>query len=352
MPRRGENIYKRKDGRYEGRYLKSYNIDGKAVYGSVYAHSYADIKDKMAAIKGGIQKPSSTFGITLAEWLTNWLESETGIKETTKSVYKGHINNHISPKIGKIRLHKLNGDILQAFAASLDLSPSTVKVVFTVLKSALKSAEDKGYISDIWSKVKLKKREKSEVCILSLAEQKHLERALSDDNDIGILISLYSGLRIGEICALKWCDVDFERSVLHISHTQARVDGGIKMLPPKSKTSVRVVPLPDFILDKLINKRRDGEFVLSDNGRFIDVRTYRRRFKRILESNNLPDIKFHALRHTFATRALEVGMDFKTLSEILGHSTVSITLDLYVHSLDEYKKSQIDKLSEIYSPSK
>ncbi|MCH5188656.1 MAG: site-specific integrase [Oscillospiraceae bacterium] len=352
MPRRGENIYKRKDGRYEGRYLKSYSIDGKAIYGSIYSRSYADIKNKLTALKAEQKKPSSATGITLANWMNNWLESAPDIKETTKNIYRGHINNHINPRIGKIRLHKLNSDILQMFVSSLDLSPSTVKVVFTVLKSALKAAEERGYISDIWSKIKLPKKTKTEVCILSLTEQKRLETALSDENDIGILISLYTGIRIGELRALKWCDIDFERRVLHINGTQARVDEGIKILPPKSKTSVRSVPLPDFIADKLKSKGRDGEFVLSDNGSFVDVRTYRRRFKRILKNSGLPDIKFHALRHTFATRALEVGMDFKTLSEILGHSTVSITLDLYVHSMDEYKKGQINKLGEIYSPSK
>lgn len=145
-----------------------------------------------------------------------------------------------------------------------------------------------------------------------------METALADKNDIGILISLYTGVRIGELCALRWCDIDFERCVIHINGTQARVDGGIKILPPKSKTSVRSVPLPDFIADKLKSKGRDGEFVLSDKGSLVDVRTYRRRFKRILKYSGLPDIKFHALRHTFAT-------------------------------IDEYKKSQINKLGEIYS---
>lgn len=351
MARRGENIYKRKDGRYEGRYLKFYDSNGKAIYGSVYSRSYAEVKQKLIRLKDKKEPQSIGSNIKLSQWLDNWMESETGIKETTRNIYKGHINNHINPQIGKIRLKKLNGDILQAFITSLELAPSTVKVVFTVLKSALSCAEENGLISNVWSKVKLNKKTKTEVTILLPNEQKRLERVLNNKNDIGILICLYTGLRIGELCALKWKDIDFERSYIHVNGTQARMNSGVMVIPPKSKSSIRSIPVPDFLMEKLRNVPHDGEFVLSNGGSFVDVRTYRRRFKRLLEEANLPDIKFHALRHTFSTRALEIGMDFKTLSEILGHSTVAITLDLYVHSLDEYKKSQMNKLNEIYLPS-
>lgn len=351
MARRGENIYKRKDGRYEGRYIRTRDENGKAIYGYVYARSYSDVKEKLAEYKAVKKKKPTGSSGTLSQWLDFWLGNAGNLKETTRQIYRGHIRNYILPKLGKVRLKKLTTQTLQAFVSSLKLSPSTVKVIFCVLKSALIFAEERGQIMNIWSRVKLPKKAKTEVSILTLAEQKRLERVLSRENDIGILLCLYTGLRIGELCALKWSDIDFEKSVIHVNGTQARVGGTVKILPPKSKTSLRTIPVPNFIMEKLKNQHRDGAFVLSMNGRYVNVRTYRRQFKRLLEEAQLPNIKFHALRHTFSTRALEVGMDFKTLSEILGHSTVAITLDLYVHSLDEHKRSQMNKLGEIYSPS-
>lgn len=351
MARRGENIYKRKDGRYEGRYIKSRTIDGKAVYGYVYDRSYLGVKEKLVEFRSAKSRKSCGSNDTLGQWLDFWLDSADDIKETTRRIYKGHIENHIMPKLGKIPLKKLNGEMIQNFVSSLQLAPSTVKVIFCVLRSALIYAEERGRVLNVWSRVKLPKKVKTEVSILTLSEQKRLEEALVKSNDIGVLLCLYTGLRIGELCALKWSDIDFERSLLHVNGTQAQINGSTKIIPPKSKSSLRTIPVPAFIMEKLKLIPHEGNFVVSINGGHMNVRTYRRRFKRILEDAGLPDIKFHALRHTFSTRALEVGMDFKTLSEILGHSTVAITLDLYVHSLDEHKRAQMDKLNQIYSPS-
>ena len=160
MARRGENIYKRKDGRYEGRYIKRYDTDGKAIYGYVYDKNYAVVKEKLNKCRMD-DKPKPTGSNTLlSEWLLIWIESETGIKDSTRQLYKRHIRNHIVPKLGKVQLKKLNADMIQRFIDSLDLSPSTVKLVFNVLESGLNSAEEKGLISNIWAKVKLPKRKK------------------------------------------------------------------------------------------------------------------------------------------------------------------------------------------------
>lgn len=352
MARRGENIYKRKDGRYEGRYIKRYDTDGKAVYGYVYGKSYATVKEKLNKCKSD-DKPKPTGSNTLlSEWLLIWIESETGIKDSTRELYKRHIHNHIIPKLGKVQLKKLSTDMIQRFIDSLNLSPSTVKLVFNVLESGLKSAEEKGLISNIWVKVKLPKKKKSEVEILTPNEQQRLESALSEKNDIGILICLYTGLRIGELCALKWQDIDVDNAVMHIKGTQTRTGGKLTITSPKSAASVRNIPIPDCLMHELMQHKNNSEFVLSRKGNAIDVRSYRRRFKKLLSTAGLPDRKFHVLRHTFASRALEVGMDYKTLSEILGHASVSITMDLYVHALDEHKRNQMNKLNQIHSPSK
>lgn len=350
MARRGENIYKRADGRYEGRYIKSYDMNNKAIYGYVYAQSYAEVKDKLVQCKRNTPQKLSGSAILLSEWLNIWVET-ADVKETTRQLYKRHIQNHIVPLLGNKPLKKLNADTLQSFISDLRLAPSTIRLIFAILKSALMCAEDKKFIGNIWLKARLPKKIKSEVTILTLQEQQRLENSLSEKNDIGILICLYMGLRIGELCALKWSDIDFENKVIHIKGTQSRINGELKITEPKSKASKRIIPIPDILLKKLKGHKNNSDFVLSHNSGMVEVRAYRRRFKELLKSANLPDIKFHALRHTFSSRALEVGMDYKTLSEILGHASVAITMDLYVHSLDEHKKNQMNKLNAIYNHS-
>lgn len=349
MARRGENIYKRKDGRYEGRYIKYYNVSGKAIYGYIYSKNYAEIKDKLAQCKAEKQPSHKGSNTLLCDWLDLWLKSQAILKPTTKRIYGSHIKNHINPQIGNIPLKKLSTEVLQNFINDLNLSVSTIKTVFSTLKSSLSEAEDKGYVKNVWSKVKLPKKENSIVRVLSTAEQQRLEKSLVDNADIGILICLYTGLRIGELCALKWKDINFESSILTVNGTQARTENGIEIISPKSKTSKREIPMPSFLIEKIKALQTKSEFVISRYGKPFDVRTYRRHFKNILKSENLPNIKFHSLRHTFATRALEVGMDYKTLSEILGHSSVSITLDLYAHSLKEHKKKEMNKLDKIFN---
>lgn len=348
MARRGENIYKRKDGRYEGRYIKHYDTDGRAVYGYVYSRTYGEIKEKLAKCRAGIQEGKTGLNMKLSSWLNIWIEAQTFLKPTTRRVYMSHIENQIIPNIGRVPLKKQTAELLQNFVNNLEVSPATAKTIFSILKSALSSAEDKGYITNIWSKVKLPKKESSNVRILSRGEQRRLEGALTAHDDIGILLSLYTGLRIGEVCALKWENIDFETSALTVVGTQTRTEKGVRVTPPKSQSSKRKIPIPDFLINKLIAMPKTCEYVLSREGKAYDVRTYRRYFKSILSSAGLPDIHYHALRHMFATRALEVGMNYKTLSEILGHSTVAITLDLYAHSIDEHKKREMSKLGEIY----
>lgn len=348
MARRGENIYKRKDGRYEGRYIKYYDMNGKAVYGYVYSRTYSEIKDLLAKCRIGQRPEKSGSNTKLSDWLNVWIKSQAFLKPTTKRVYMSHIENQIIPKIGSISLKRLSAEILQNFVNELNLSVATIKTVFSILKSALSAAEDRGYIINIWSKVKVPKKTADIVRVLTENEQQKLEQILNDKEDIGIWICLYTGLRIGEVCALKWDNVDFDTATITVAGTQTRAENGIEITSPKSESSKRKIPIPAFLMDKLNSISRANEYVLSKKCKPYDVRTYRRHFKKLLKTAELPDIKYHSLRHTFATRALEVGMDYKTLSEILGHSTVSITLDLYAHSLDEHKKRQMSKLGEIH----
>ena len=348
MARRGENIYKRKDGRYEGRYIKHYDTSGKAVYGYVYSRSYSEIKELLTKYKTEIptRHGKNTF---LSEWLKSWLKSQGTLKPTTKQIYKSHIDNYINPYLGKIPLKKLNNDILQDFINDLNLSASTIKNIFSILKSSLSAAEDNDLILNIWDKVKVPRIDKSIVQVLTVNEQKKLENVLMSPFDIGVWICLYAGLRIGEVCALKWVDISFANSTLTVNGTQARTENGVEIIAPKSRSSRREIPMPAVLVSKLEKLPQSCEYVLSKNNKPVDIRTYRRHFKKLLQMADLPDIKYHALRHTFSTRALEVGMDYKTLSEILGHSSVGITLDLYAHSLKEHKRNEMNKLDLIFN---
>ena len=201
--------------------------------------------------------------------------------------------------------------------------------------------------------------EQKNIVILNSSELNILENGLSTDSSLeslGIMLSLYTGLRIGEICALRWCDIDLENKVLHVRHTIARVKntnmvGNAKTClvidKPKTKSSLRDIPITTKIFSLLSTARATSvsEYVISDQSTFLSPRTYEYRFHKKLKEHNIKDINYHALRHTFATRCIEKGIDVKSLSEILGHSNVSITLNTYVHSSMELKRSQLEKLN-------
>ena len=208
----------------------------------------------------------------------------------------------------------------------------------------------------IWIGVELPKVKKSEVEAFTRDEQNRIERAINIDdkpNDIGFLICLYTGLRIGEVCGLRWADIDFNTGYLTVSRTVQRmtVDGRSVLceLPPKSDTSLRKIPVPSCLLAKLEKSRklRKSLYVLSTGCHMMDPRTFQYQFKKLLECAGVRYTNAHTLRHTFSVRALELGFDIKTLSEILGHADVTTTLKTYAHSLDEHKRNSMEKFAYI-----
>lgn len=367
MSRRGENIYKRKDGRYEGRYVKSYSDDGKARYGYVYGRTYREVKNRLNELKVKYQNKRRVVSsdLTVEEWVGIWLRDQSHIKDSSRMTYNSYLKNHLAPELGEIKLGSLTNEELQKFVNKKleSLSVKTVKDIFNMLRGALKAAYDKNLLQEVVWNVKLPKNPRPKIQILNWNEQRALEKAIdeSDDpNDIGILICLYTGLRICELCALRWENVDLDRGIMSIVQTLQRIenDGGgsktkIKFDSPKSLSSVRDVPIPKFLVERLKKIEKDGGYVISANGKFIEPRVYSRRLDRLLSKLGIPHIKFHSLRHSFSTRALEIGFDVKTLSEILGHSSASITLNFYAHSMCEHKRKEIERLGkEFYSPSK
>lgn len=342
MARRGENIYKRKDGRWEGRYKNGFKSDGKTRYSSVYGTSYSEVRNILTA-KRAEQKPSCLkCDLTFGELSNLWLESIAhSIKESTYGNYSMKLEKHIIPCFGKIRYEKLTVKIFNDFIAeklSAGLSPRYVSDICRVIKSITKFARQKLGYSDKAELLNLPKCEKKEREMLNSVQQNLLTHYLADSaspSNLGILISAVTGIRIGELCALKWSDIDLEKRIITVSKTMQRIKniGGktatkIVITPPKSKTSEREIPIPDILYSHLIAMRKNGNcYVLTGKNFFVEPRTMQYRFRSVLKEIGLPQVNFHALRHMFATKCVNIGIDVKTLSEILGHCSVELTLN-------------------------
>ena len=379
MSRKGENIHKRKDGRWEGRYIQSYLDNGRAKYVSVYAHSYSEVKRKMrdAIHNNSIlssNSPEDTicyFSDLLMLWLNN---SEIRLKKQTYIRYEELIQKHIIPSLGNIKIGDLTTVSINSFIkmeskhGRLDgrggLSAGSLKIISSIMHSALEFAAQENYRGEFCGKIHIPFQAKNEIEILSTKEQQILEKYLDTDIDymkLGIIITLNTGLRIGEICGLKWSDIDLEENLLYVQRTVQRVknletdESGKKTSlitgEPKTKTSKRIIPIP-FFLAKLIKKMErysTTQYILPGiSHEFLDPRTYQYRFHSYLKKCGIRPLNFHSLRHTFATRCIEVGMDIKTVSELLGHSSVNTTLNIYVHSSLENKKNQIARLEDYH----
>ena len=297
--------------------------------------------------------------IKFSQVATEWLQfKKTKIKESTYLNYKFIINGKFMKEFGDKNLEELLDYNFNIFIEKLMhiLSNKTVKDVVCVLKGILRYAELK---YDINFKVNLISTPcvyKQEIEIFKEAERKKLEQYCFKSEDLkcmGVLISLYAGLRIGEICALKWEDIDFENKLINITHTLQRVyvsrkNTKVIYTTPKTQKSIRKIPLARTLYSKLkevSKKYPSNAFILTgDTEKWSEPIGYRYSYKFILRECKVKYKKYHCLRHTFATRCIKVGMDTKSLSEILGHANVTITLSIYVHSSFETKNKYINKL--------
>ena len=304
------------------------------------------------------------------QWLDIWLENyvKPTSKRKTYTIYKQIVEKRLKPRLGEYELNEISPVILQCYVTELlrqgnaitgtGLSANTVNGIITVIQNSLKLActigESEKYIAD---KIKRPKTSEKEVSCFTVAEQKKIERAVLADKRqkmFGIVLCLYTGLRIGELLALTWKDIDFIKGVLSVNktiHDGKDENGRICSIigVPKTQSSVRSIPLPKQLIPvlKKIKKETESEYVVSDKRRGVSVRVYQRNFSVLLKRIGVPHKGFHALRHTFATRTLECGMDVKTLSEILGHKSATTTLNRYVHSMADYKKEMMNKLGKL-----
>lgn len=373
MARRGENIYKRRDGRWEGRYIRGRTATGKALYASVYVKSYGEIKDKLQQHKERTERQvRSGCKLTVKELLTRLLEKALGsVKESTYARYAFLIDYHIVPVIGSMPVCALTANQLSDFLDSkrkygrLDgrggLAAKTVKDISVLIKSALKlAAVEYGYMSEAAS-VKLPQGKQQKIKVFSECEMKLLGNvilSMPSTTGAGVLLCLNTGLRLGELCALRWSDIDFQNGEVSISRAVQRIaerrDGSkektkLVIQTPKSDDSIRAVPLPLDMLE-LLRRLSAGAspeaYVLTGKvGVPMDPRTFQYRFKALLVKFGLRDRGVHALRHSYATRCIEKGVDVKSLSEMLGHADIKTTLRLYVHSSMEHKKRAVQSIS-------
>lgn len=354
MPRRGENIFKRKDGRWEARYVKEIALDGTKKYGSVYARTYKEVKVKQQMCINEASACSNKSGLTVNQVMTEWLyENKNQLKISSYQKYNTIFKNHISNRIGELQLKYISPQIITKIIYNLlseDLSGETVNLVLIVLEMGLTHAKERYKVTV--PEIHLLKTAKPQTKVFSETEQNILVQHLLSHNDIysfGILLALYTGLRIGEVCALEWEDIT--ETTIHIRKTMQRLKNSdgvteVMILPPKTGSSDRTIPIPAALKTIIDCYRQESGYVLTrSNGKFTEPRLLQIKFAKCLDKCGIDKANFHTLRHTFATRCIEAGVDVKTLSELLGHSDVKTTLNRYVHSSFDLKQKSIDKLS-------
>lgn len=310
--------------------------------------------------------------ILYKDWIYTWLlEKKDYIKESTYANYSNNIFNHIIPKLGNYYLNELNHKVIQDFLLELSkngrkdnnggLAEKTIKDITIIIKGSIKKGINEDKIKHIELTFNYPKDNKeNKLYVLTKREQNKITNYILENinsRNIGLLISLYSGIRIGELCALRWEDVDFKKNCLTINKTIQRVyikdkDKNISKViitTPKTKNANREIPINKDFLEILKKVKSDKKhYILTGNEKYVEPRTYRKYFNKILDELKIKHFNFHSLRHTFATNCISLGVDYKTVSELLGHANVNITLNLYVHPRYSQKKKCIDLVCKVF----
>lgn len=288
------------------------------------------------------------------DWLKN---QKIYLKYSTFTNYCNISHNQIIPNLGDYEVDQLNNDILQEFILNRlkegrcdgkgGISQKYAQDIIAVLKLTLGKEVE----------IQLPYSPPKEVEIFEKSDQVALINSLQSNichKNFGILLTIHTGLRIGELCALRWSDINFDAKLLHINKTMIRTytkeDGSkLNITAPKTRSSIRTIPLNKWIMQYAVLLRgSENEYIITGKEKYIEPNKYRLYYNRQLKDLDLPHRKFHSLRHTFATRCIECGCDYKSLSELLGHSNVSITMNLYVHPQLELKRKCVELLADYY----
>ena len=369
------NIRKRKDGRWEGRFTAGHDpATGKQIFKNVLGKTQAEVKAKLknALVEAGQVDFAKSGKYTVGAWMDEWFENVAKIKVRPSShqTYKGYIDNHIKPNIGNIPLEKLTTMDLQKFYRKLltkgrvdriesreqpkGLSAKTVRNINQVISSAMDLAvAQKIILTNPTNACELPKVEHQEMQTIP-AEQ--LQAFLEEARATGVYemyyIELATGLRRGELLGLKWQDIDWKNGIIKVRRQVARVDGKIVEAPLKTKNSYRAVTISQQAIEVLKQqkaKTNDQYVFPSPNGGPISPDSVNNMLKRVLERAGIPKVRFHDLRHTFATIALQNGVDIKTVSGMLGHFSAGFTLDTYAHVTTAAQKEAAQTMGNILS---
>ena len=368
--RTGENIYKRKDGRWEARYHKGRKEDGRIRYGSCYGKTYQEAKFRMEqakreleqGVRPALQRTVPSFESICDDWMQC---NRLRLKQSTWSKYRMIIDKYLKPNFGCCALGELSTAMVSNFGAKLlneyGLAPKTAKDILVLLHSLLEygAKHHPGIIGII--DVTYPKKETKEMRVLTKTEQKTLTNYLLQDLNpckFGVLLALWTGMRIGEVCALQWKQISFQEQSIKVEKTMLRLQNYnpgslaktmIVVDSPKTASSVRVIPMskPVAALCQRMNVNNQQAYILTGSERYMEPRKLQYHFSRYLDSCNLKNVTFHTLRHTFATRCVEMDFEIKGLSEILGHASTAITLDRYVHCSMELKRENMHKLDTL-----
>lgn len=364
MARRGENIYKRKDGRYEGRYIRGYRLGHKPVWGYVYGKQYYDVRKRLNQKKVEAGRPITIkqFGSgNFEDWMNYWLDFvvKPQVKASTYACYRTIADKHILPCYGKLPLSKMTDSEANTMPARMQASgysANTCRSAYRLFRASVEAACGEHLIMGNPAEKRTFRKEKNHKArVLTVYEQEIVTRYATQESEFPALIALYTGLRIGEICALRWRDISWEEQALTVRSTVQRVNlhqkegkrTELMVTRPKTEDSLRIVPVPSFIMKQLhafFEQARQSEFIFGRDGKPADPRLIQKHIKKMVESLGLDGVHFHTFRHSYATRLLEMGEDIKTVSSLLGHSSVQTTLNFYAHSTPEHQRLAVVKL--------
>jgi len=362
MPRIGKNIYKRQDGRFEGRYIKGRKENGKPYYGYIYGSTYKEAENKLELAQADHAMPPALDVMTVSQWLNKWLGTAgVFISRQTRDRYASVISEYISPVLGEMKLLTIDSEFINAFISGSELPKRTRMDLVSIMKSAMKLAEIECKITGVADAILEVTWEENKERTLTEDEQERLTASSlyrGDKIDIGILLALYTGLRGGELCALQWEDLDLENGVICITKSIRRVSlpdkkagARTKVIigEPEFKSAVRDVPIPKFLMEFFTNQRLfhiPGDYILTGRSdKYMERRVAEYHLTKRMKGTGFEGVSFRTLRHTFEARCMEAGLDLQVVNAILGRKISPRASDALSRPSTRQKRENIERLA-------